>query len=308
MEFKQTIRLGLGCWPLGGDQWGRQDDRESLATIQKALEEGINHFDTAQMYGRGHGEELLGKALKRYRDKLFIATKIIYLPKDKVEAAVIASLNRLQTERIDLLYIHWPKKNGDLAGMMEALEHIRRKGLISSIGVSNFSVAQMQQVMKTGKIDIHQLCYNVLWRKEEQETIPFCRQHGISIVTYSSLAEGILTGKFEKELKFEQGDHRKYTLLFEKEVWPKVYATVKKLKEIAADAKRPLTHCAIQWLLSQNRVAAVLVGSRTPAQITSNAKALDGTIEQSVLDRMTEISDKLAPLIPEAGNIFRWYP
>jgi myo-inositol catabolism protein IolS len=308
MNNLDLTSLGLGCWPLGGDQWGRQDDYISLATIQKAFEKGINHFDTAQMYGRGHGEELLGKALKQIRDNVFIATKILYLPKDKVEAAVIASLNRLQIDRIDLLYIHWPKKNGDLAGMMEGLEHIRRKGLISSIGVSNFSVAQMQQVMKAGKIDVHQLCYNVLWRREELETIPFCRQHGISIVTYSSLAEGILTGKFKRELEFEQGDHRKHTLLFENNVWPKVFSAVDKLKNVAVEAKRPLAHCAIRWLLSQNGVVSVLVGSRTPEQVTSNVDSLEGTIEQSVFARMTEISKELAPHLPDEGNIFRWYP
>jgi aryl-alcohol dehydrogenase-like predicted oxidoreductase len=300
--------LSLGCWPLGGDQWGKQDDRDSLATIGKAIELGINHFDTAQMYGRGHGEELLGKALKSIRNKVFIATKILYLPKDKVEAAVIASLKRLQTDRIDLFYIHWPKKNGDLAGMMEGLEHIRQKGLIRSIGVSNFSVTQMQQVIKAGKIDVHQLCYNVLWRREERETIPYCRQHGISIVTYSSLAEGILTGKFGREVDFVPGDHRKYTLLFEKEVWPNVYSAVEKLKTIATEAKRPLAHCAIQWLLTKNGIVSVLVGSRTPEQVTSNVKALEGSIDQSVFDRMTKVSDELVFHLPEAGNIFRWCP
>jgi len=308
MDNLNLTSLGLGCWPLGGDQWGRQDDRDSLATISKALEEGFNHFDTAQMYGRGHGEELLGKALKTVRDKAFIATKILYLPKERVEGAVAASLHRLQTDRIDLFYIHWPKKNGDLSGMMESLEQLRRKGLILRIGVSNFSTVQMQQVMKAGKIDVHQLCYNVLWRREEAETIPFCRQHGIAIVTYSSLAEGILTGKFGQELNFEQGDHRKYTLLFEKELWPEVYAAVEKLKKIAAEAKRSLAHCAIRWLLSQNGIVSVLAGSRTPEQVMSNASSLNGIIDQSVFDSMTEISNELATHIPDAGNIFRWYP
>jgi myo-inositol catabolism protein IolS len=301
-------KFGLGCWPLGGDHWGTQNDRDSMATIAKAFESGINHFDTAQMYGRGHGEELLGKALKNNRDKAFIATKILYLPKEKVDGAVAISLRRLQTDYVDLLYIHWPKKNSDLAGMMEAIEGLRSKGVIRLIGVSNFSTAHMLEVMKAGKIDIHQLCYNVLWRREERDAIPFCRQHGIAIVTYSSLAEGILTGKFGAELNFSQGDHRKYTVLFEKEVWPKVHASVEKLKMAADEAKRPLAHCAIQWLLSQKGVVSVLVGSRTPEQVINNVGSLEGTVGQPVLDRMTEISNELAPSIPDEGNIFRWYP
>jgi myo-inositol catabolism protein IolS len=300
--------LGLGCWPLGGDQWGRQDDRDSSAVIQRALELGIRHYDTAQMYGRGHGEELLGKAIKNTRGNVLLATKILYLPKEKVEDAVGASLRRLQTNYIDLLYIHWPKKDGDLAGMMEVLERLRSKGIIRLIGVSNFSVADMQVVMKAGKIDVHQLCYNVLWRREEAETIPFCRNHGISIVTYSSLAEGILTGKFSGEVDFQKGDHRRYTVLFGKETWPDVFNAVELMKTAAAEAKRPVAHCAIRWLLSKEWISSVLVGSRTPEQVHSNVQSLEGAIEPQVFTRMTEISDLLAPHIPAEGNIFRWYP
>jgi myo-inositol catabolism protein IolS len=305
---KTPTKLGLGCWPLGGDQWGSQDDRDSIATIQRAFEEGISHFDTAQMYGRGHGEELLGKALRPVRDNVFIATKILYMPKEKVEAAVAVSLKRLQTEVIDLLYIHWPKKGGDLAGMMEAMERLRAKGQIRHIGVSNFSVAQMGEVMKGGTIDVHQLCYNLLWRREERETIPYCRRHGIGIITYSSLAEGILTGKFGKVLDFAPGDHRKYTLLFEKEVWPKVYDAVESLKQIAAEAKRPLSHCAIRWLMAQEGIISVLVGCRTPDQVSHNVRSLEGDINQTVFSPMAEVSDSLAAAVPDEGNIFRWYP
>jgi aryl-alcohol dehydrogenase-like predicted oxidoreductase len=230
------------------------------------------------------------------------------LPKEKVEGAVAASLRRLKTDYIDLFYIHWPKKNCDLSAMMEALEGLRRKGIIRLIGVSNFSISHMREVMKAGKIDVHQLCYNVLWRREERETIPFCTQNGIRIVTYSSLAEGILTGKFQRKLDFPQGDHRKYTVLFENEVWPGVYDAVDSLKKVAEEAKRPLSHCAIRWLLSKEGIVSVLAGCRTPQQVKENMQSLEGDIKQRVFDRMTEISDRLAPRIPEAGNIFRWYP
>ncbi|MBN1130811.1 MAG: aldo/keto reductase [Chitinispirillaceae bacterium] len=301
-------KIGFGCWPLGGDQWGTQNDRDSVAAIEKAFESGINHFDTAQMYGRGHAEELLGKTLKDARDNVFIATKILYTPKDKVEDAVGFSLRRLRTDYIDLLYIHWPKRNGDLAGMMETMERLRRNGIIRLIGVSNFSVFQMQEVMKAGTIDVHQLCYNVLWRREERETIPFCRNNGIRIVTYSSLAEGILTGKFQRELDFPQGDHRKYTVLFEKAVWPNVFDAVERLKKVAEEALRPLSHCALRWLCAKEGVVSVLAGCRTPQQVMDNARSLEGSIGQDVFDRMTEISDCLAPALPDAGNIFRWYP
>lgn len=308
-DLKNNATLGLGCWALGGDQWGSQGDGDSLATIQRALDEGIVHFDTAQAYGNGHGKELLGKALHHVRDKVFIASKIFYKSKEKVEAAVAVSLKRLQTDRIDLMYIHWPKKNGDLAGMMEALENCRRKNMIRRIGISNFSTAQAAEVMKAGTIDVWQFCWNLLWRREEREAVPFCREHGIGMVTYSSLAEGILIGKFGSAVEFAPGDHRKYTVLFEKDVWPEVCAAVEKLKIIAADdARRPLAHLALRWLLAREGVMTVLVGSRSPEQVSENCRSLEGGIDPAIWGRMEEVVEKLAPHIPAAGNIFKWYP
>jgi myo-inositol catabolism protein IolS len=300
--------MGLGCWPLGGDQWGVQDDADSFAAIRAAFEVGITHFDTAQAYGRGHGEELLGKAIGAERERVFIATKIFYTPKEKVEGAIAASLKRLRTEAIDLLYIHWPKKGGDLPGMMEALERMRARGVIRRIGVSNFSVAQMEEVIYAGTVDAAQICYNLLWRREERELIPFCKDHGIEIVTYSSLAEGILTGKFGRTLNFASADHRNHTLLFEPAVWPTVFVAVEELKTVAAEARRPLFHCAIRWLMSREGIGTVLVGARNSDQVKSNRDALEGEIDSSIFARMTEISDRLAHKIPDAGNIFRWYP
>jgi len=300
--------LGLGCWPLGGDQWGSQEDRASLATIETAYEKGIRHFDTAQAYGRGHGEELLGKALKKVRDNSFIATKIFYTPEDKVEGAIAASLRRLQTDRIDLLYIHWPKRGGDLGAMMAALERARARGAIRLIGVSNFSVAQMREVMKAGKLDVVQLCYNLLWRREERETLPFCQRNDSAVVTYSSLAEGILTGKFGPEPAFAPGDHRPRSLLFDRALWKEVHATVDKMKAVAADAGRPLSHCALRWLISQGSVATALVGCRTPQQVAENLAAMEGEIDPSIFDRLTEISTAFSGNLPDEGNIFRWYP
>jgi myo-inositol catabolism protein IolS len=309
---KHLSPIGLGCWALGGDQWGpKQEDGDSITTIRAAFEAGVNHFDTAQAYGRGHGEELIGKALKGVRDDVVIATKIFYTPREKVESAVTASLRRLQTDWIDILYIHWPKKGGDLAGTMEGLEVLRRKGVIRKIGVSNFSIADIREVMKTGAVDYCQLCYNILWRRDERETIPFCLQKKINIITYSSLAEGILTGKFGNTVDFPSNDHRKYTVLFDKALWPKVYETVEKLKSIASETRPTvsLAHCAIQWLLAREGVVSVLVGARSREQVESNLKALQyNDSVKRLLDRMTGISDDLSLNLPDERNIFKWYP
>jgi aryl-alcohol dehydrogenase-like predicted oxidoreductase len=301
-------KLGLGCWPLGGDQWGPQNDRDSQMAILAAYEQGVTHFDTAQAYGRGHGEELLGGAVKPFRERVFLATKILYTFPQRVEAAVAFSLRRLQTDYIDLLYIHWPKKGGDLAGMMRELEKLRSRGVIRNIGVSNFSVADMQSVMQEGAIDAHQLCYNLLWRRGERETIPFCVQQGIALVAYSSLAEGILTGKFGQVVSFAKGDHRQHTVLFDQMIWPSVYDAVENLKKIAEQAGRPLGHLALRWLLSKQGVASVLAGSRNAEQVADNVQSLQGDIPQEIFDKMTAVSDELQKELPEERNIFRWDP
>jgi aryl-alcohol dehydrogenase-like predicted oxidoreductase len=166
----------------------------------------------------------------------------------------------------------------------------------------------MQEVMKAGKIDVCQVCWNLLWRREERELIPFCHANNIRLVTYSSLAEGILTGKFPARIDFAPGDHRKYTVLFDEKLWPRIHAAVDEMKLVAADAHRPLGHCAIRWLTAKKDVDTVLVGARNAAQVAENAAAETGEIDESVFSRLTEISDRLLPDIPDAGNIFKWYP
>lgn len=300
--------LGLGCWLYGGTDWGAQSDNDSLDAIKAAFERGITHFDTAQSYGRGHSEEILGSALKGVREKVFIASKMMFTPKQKVESSIVNSLKRLKTDYIDLYYIHWPRKNADLEGMMEGLMNAREKGLIRGIGVSNFSVEQMERLLQVGKIDAHQFCYNLLWRWPEKQLVPFCVKNGISIITYSSIAQGILTGKFEKEIEFEPGDHRQNTVLFDKENWPAVYEGVENLKKIAASTGRTLLDLAIRWVLSRPGVSTVLVGARNSMQVELNTKALTGEIAPDVLNEMTLASDAIIKNIPDTGNIFRWYP
>ena len=301
-------RFGLGCWPLGGDQWGEQEDAQSVAAIKKALEFGIMHFDTAQAYGRGHGEEVLGEALPKDRRNLFVATKLLFTAKERVETVLSYSRKRLRCETIDCAYIHWPKNGADVFGMMEGLENARRKGIIRYIGVSNFSVPAMAEVMKAGVIDACQLGYSLLWRNGEREIIPFCMENGISIITYGSLAEGILTGKFGKTVMFAKGDHRKNTVLFDQMLWPVVYHAVEEMKIAASEAGVSLSAAAVQWLLHRKGVDSVLAGARNPEQVAQNIAAASAFVPQDTLDVLNGISDRLSAQLPDEGNVFGWYP
>ncbi|MFC1975090.1 aldo/keto reductase [Chloroflexota bacterium] len=307
---KKLNPLALGGSVFGTNQWSGERATELLATMEAALQNGINHFDTAGGYGDGSSERLLGQFLTGKRERVFLASKANIDELD-VQAAleqVNGSLERLQTDEIDLYYIHWPRQGKDLRPFMEGLEQARQQGKIKAVGVSNFSVEQMAQVAEVGQIDAHQLCYSLLWRFAEQEIMPYCREHGIAVVTYSSIAQGVLTGKFPRQPKLEPDDLRANTVHFDPAVWPHVYEAVEELKVLAQEVKRPLTHLAIRWVLHQEDVNTALVGARKPEQVTRNVEALAGEIPARVFEKMTEISNAAIKHIPDTGNMYRYYP
>ena len=308
---KQLHRLALGCWAFGGAQWGCQDDADSLAVMSAAVSCGINHFDTATGYGAGRSERIVGRFLAAEDEgpDVFLATKSrTYESIDECLQAVDDSLDRLGVDCVDLYYIHWPRKGTDLRPMMQGLEEARAAGKIKCIGVSNFSVEQMDQVSEVGRIDAHQLCYSLFWRYPERDVIPYCREHNIATVTYSSLAQGILTGKFPRKPEFDEGDARSTMLLFEPDVWPHVYEGVEQLKQLAGEADRPLAHLAIQWVAAQSGINSILVGARNAGQIEQSADAMASPVSSHILERMTRISDQVCARVPDVGNIFRFYP
>jgi myo-inositol catabolism protein IolS len=202
-SHKTHARLGMGGSFYGLDHANHQGEADILAAMQTALENGITHFDTASGYGNGYSESLIGRFMAAdppRRERIFLASKFASddISAQAMLAAIVASRPRLQTDRIDLYYIHWPRTGKDLRPLMEGLETARQQGKINAIGVSNFSVAQMDQLAQVGQIDAHQLGYNLLWRYDEDDIIPYCAAHNIAVVVYSALAHGILAGKFTR--------------------------------------------------------------------------------------------------------------
>jgi aryl-alcohol dehydrogenase-like predicted oxidoreductase len=312
LSEKQHSPMGFGGWSFGPDQWSGKEDENLLAAMESALENGITHFDTASGYGRGHSERLVGRFMaSKRREQIFLASKYdaSEISAQDMLRAVDASLSRLQTDMIDLYYIHWPRSGKDMRPWMEALETARQQGKIAAIGVSNFSIEQMEQVAEVGRIDAHQLPYNLLWRFNERAIIPYCETHEIAVVTYSSIAHGILVGRFGRDVTFPVGDQRRNDIvLFKPGVWDKVYEGVEELKAVAERAGRSLIHLAIRWVLHQRGVTSVLVGARDSRQAASNAQALEGAIPDSVFDEMNAISDRLMQHIPDQGNPYAYYP
>jgi len=313
IQFSRIGASELELLPLGfGGSWfvpyssPGEEDANLLAAMQAAYERGVRHFDTGAGYGKGHSEELYGQFIRDRRDQVFIASKSD--PAESTAAAMYAevegSLRRLGVDKIDLYYIHWPRTGRDMRPVMEGLERARAEGKLGAIGVSNFGVAEMQQVAEIGKIDAHQLGYNLIWRYAEEDAIPYCREHGIKVVTYSTMAHGILTGKFARDPGLREGDQRHRILPFRPDVWPYVHEGVERLKAMAVELDRPLAHLAIRWTLARPGIDSVVIGGRNREQVVAVTPALSGPIPAGIFDRMTAISDEIVKHVPNLGNVF----
>jgi myo-inositol catabolism protein IolS len=310
---KRHLPLGMGGSFYGLDHQHQQGESEILSALEAALENGITHFDTATDYGDGYSERLLGRFMaadSKRREQVFLASKanLNDISARAINKAIEASLERLQTEVIDLYYLHWPRTGQDMRPWMEGLEAARQQGKIRAIGVSNFSVAQMRELAEVGQIDAYQLGYNLLWRFGEKEILPHCTKHNIAVIAYSALAHGILSGKYARNLEFVPNDQRWSISLFKDDVWPEVHDAVETFKHVSAREQVPLSHLALRWLLHQPAITSVLVSAKNKQQVLENRKALNLEITDSVLDELTRLSDRVIQTIPDEGNPFGYHP
>ncbi|MGB9871544.1 MAG: aldo/keto reductase, partial [Anaerolineae bacterium] len=302
--------VGLGTWAIGGGGWaygwGPQDDADSIRTIQRALDLGINWIDTAAVYGLGHSEEIVGKAIRGRRDQVIIATKcgLVWdegsttpygrLKAWSVRQEVEASLRRLGVDVIDLYQIHWPNPDEDIEEAWATIADLVREGKIRYAGVSNFSVEQMKRIQPIHPIASLQPPYNMLRREIEAEILPFCAANDIGVIVYSPMASGVLMEKFSREWvdSLPEDDWRKkYSGHLREPELSANLALLDGLKAIAARYGRTVSQLAIAWTLRRPEVTAAIVGARRPEQIEQTAPAADWTLPPEVL---TEIDDLLA--------------
>lgn len=296
--------ITLGCWVLGGDQWGGAEDKESIATIRTALELGISSFDTAEDYGAGRSERVLGEALRNHRNGVSIASKTKDISPDGIEKNIRESLERLRTDYLDIYYIHWPKKGVPLSATMKKMEEVKKSGRIRAIGVSNFSISQLKEALQYTVVDIVQSCYSLLWRYPEKEIVPFCIENNISIASYSSLGQGILTGKFTRDLRFAEGDIRPKTALFQPGIFERCLTAIERLKPIADKYGRGVADISIKWLLQRPGVTTAVVGARHPEQVKQNIGGTGWRLEDSDMELMEKISDDAVGHIKSIPHIF----
>ena len=296
--------IGVGLWGIvGGDYWGAQDETDTIGTVRAALDAGLNFFDTAEGYGDGYSEEMLGRALKGRRDEAVIATKVSQenLAPAAIRAACERSLKRLRTDYIDLYQVHWPNRDVPFEDSMATLLDLRSEGKIRVIGVSNFGALDMPDMLRFGRYDANQLPYSLLWRAIEFDIQPGCVERGVSILPYSPLNQALLTGRYgnvdempysrtrTRHFRGDRRDSRHGTPGFESET----FAAVGAIRAICADIGQEMAHVALAWLLHKPAVASVVAGARRPAHIESNAMAGGLSLSAETMRRLDDATEDL---------------
>jgi len=312
----ELTTVGLGTWAMGGPWqfgWGPQDDGEAVAAILTALEEGINWIDTAPIYGCGHSEQLVGKALRQTSQKPFIATKCGLLWNDKrekiscLESQSIreechASLKRLGVEVIDLYQMHHPQPQEDIEQAWEEMAKLAQEDKVRYIGVSNFNLGQIERIQKIAPVASLQSPYNILHREVEDELLGYCEENNIGVIVYSPMCRGLLTGRFSQErlAGLPLDDHRRRKPDFQEPQFTATLQLVDRLRPVAERNDITLAQLAISWVLRRSEVTAAIVGARRPEQIAETAKASDWKladedieeIEQLLAERQKKLNTK----------------
>ena len=313
MEYRAFGRTGLdvsaigyGCWEIGGE-YGHFDESEIQAAVQRALDLGINLFDTAEGYGFGQSERILGKALGARRKDAIVVTKFGILrpegewrrdsSRETALAAIDRSLKALGTDYVDVYLIHWPDRETPFEESMSALEEIVQAGKARFVGVSNFTPHQIETCMAIRRVDVAQYGYHLFDRRLEREVFPTIAEHGTGLMTYGSLAHGLLTGAFTPETTFDESDWRSNGVAFNiplltEEVFARNVAAVDELKPIAARHGKTVAHLALRWVLSNPVVSVALVGFRRPAEVEEGAASLDWSLDQETLDEIDAVFAK----------------
>ena len=311
----QLTTVGLGTWAMGGPWqygWGPQDDDEAIAAVLAGLDHGVNWIDTAPIYGLGHSEELVGKALRQASEKPLIATKCGLLGNEKrekfsclksesIRQECHISLKRLGVDTIDLYQIHWPAPDEDIEQAWEEMAKLVQEGKVRYIGVSNFKVEQIKRLQKIAPVASLQPTYSMLHRDVEAELLSFCAENNIGVIVYSPMQRGLLTGTFTQErlAGLPLGDHRRRSTDFHDPQFTATLQLVDQLRPIAERNGKTLAQLSISWVLRRSEVTAAIVGARRPRQIVETAPAGDwklteediAEIEQLLADRQAKINN-----------------
>ncbi|TMD02339.1 MAG: aldo/keto reductase [Chloroflexi bacterium] len=299
----QITPLGLGTWAIGGGGWafgwGPQDDEASIATIHRAIDLGINWIDTAAVYGLGHSEEIVAKALKGRSDRPYVFTKgsrvwndqgeiTSSLKEQSLRREVENSLRRLEVDTIDLYQLHWPNPDPDIEEGWSTLAKLKSEGKLRYIGVSNFSVEQMERARKIAPITSLQAPYSLIKRDIERDILPYCQEHNIGVIVYSPMMSGLLSGKMTRERidNFPEDDWRKRNEEFQEPRLSRNLKLASLLQDIGYPYNRTTAEVAIAWTLRHPAVTGAIVGGRRPEQVEEIIGAAEFRLSESELEQI----------------------
>ncbi|MGH7492090.1 MAG: aldo/keto reductase [bacterium] len=302
----ELTRIGLGTWAMGGGgwrfAWGPQDDQESTRTIYRALDLGINWIDTAPVYGLGHAEEVVGKAIRGMSEKPIIATKCSRvwneqgeissnLKRDSVRRELENSLRRLQREAIDLYQLHWPMPEEDIEEGWSTVTELLQEGKIRCVGVSNFNITQLDRIREIHPVASLQPPYSMIVPDAEKELLAYCGRNQIGVISYSPMYKGLLTGRITKERveSFPQDDHRRNDPHFCEPELSVNLEFVDGLHKVAAEEGKSVAQLAVAWTLRRQEVTAAIVGGRRPAQIEEIARVRDWNLSEETIARVDHL-------------------
>lgn len=311
----QLSTITFGAWAAGGWMWGKTDRDEAIEAIRASYDLGVTSIDTAPIYGQGESEEIVGAAIKGIsRDKIQILTKFgmrwdlakgdfgfksknndgveidiyKYAGKESIIKECEDSLKRLGTDYIDLYQIHWPESTTPIAETMEAVAALIKQGKVRHAGVCNYNAEQMAEAEKTISLVSNQIPFSMVNRAVEGKTVPYCMAHNKSVLAYSPLERGLLTGKITADYKFQEDDHRATNKYFTAESIAKTNAFLEKIKPLAAEKKATISQLVIRWTVERPGITIALVGARNAKQAIENAKAIEVSLskeEIEIIDR-----------------------
>ncbi|MGC9455054.1 MAG: aldo/keto reductase [Phycisphaerae bacterium] len=313
----QVSVICQGGWSIvGGFTWGEQDRRDSIEALRAALDAGINFFDTAEGYGNGESEELIAEALADAAKDVVLASKVSQgnLHPEKLRRHCEQSLRRLRRDTIDLYQIHWPNPDIPLDDTLEAMQRLKEEGKIRAIGVSNFGAAYIaDDAMKTARVESNQVAYSLLWRAVEHEIQPLCHDSEVSILCYSPICQGLLTGKFRSPEDVPADRAR--TRLFSKDrphsrhdepgCEKETFEAIGRIEEIARSVGEPMADVSLAWLLTRPAVTSVIAGGRNAEQVRQNARAGDLKLSESVVNDLTEATETVKEKIGTNADMWQ---
>ncbi len=312
MQYKQLgtteIKLSsiiFGAWQAGKNGWVGVDDDETKDAMRVAIDLGMSTIDTAAGYGEGHSERLVGEVIKGRRDDVVILTKVgpEHFRPEQVRASCERSLQNLRVDSIDLYQLHWPSgawghpyvpADETMAEMLK----LQSEGKFKYIGVSNYSAAQLSEALHMTPVEAIQPPYSLFWRHYEQDAGPLALERNVTTIAYSPLAQGLLTGKFQRGHVFEAGDNRARNKMFSGELYEKAQVALDQLRPIAESLSLTLGQLALAWVAAQPKTCAI-AGARNAEQVRQNAVAGDISLDAATLDKMDKISH---PVVESAGD------